>query len=322
MQDSFDEIEREVRAFMRGGPDSAIFNSLAEKLFQLQLAHNPAYARFVAHAGERAIPTSAFKELELTSLRREERTRVFFSSGTTRKDRGCHFHSRRSLAVYEESALRWFSANFSEPVPERMFLTPPPALAPNSSLVRMFATIGGRFIGELDSEGAWIPGNFEPPQQPIALMGTAFLFVHLLDALREPVKLPEGSWVLETGGYKGRSREVPKAELRQLIAEKLGVPADRIFGEYGMSELSSQGYDRANGRFRFPHWARVEIISPSTGRVAPRGERGLIRVWDLANIWSVMAVQTEDIGIDHGDGIELCGRAPAAEARGCSLMSV
>jgi hypothetical protein len=102
----------------------------------------------------------------------------------------------------------------------------------------------------------------------------------------------------------------------------LGISSENIFGEYGMSELSSQAYAGADGLFRFPPWARAQMISPATGREAREGEGGLIRVYDLANVWSVMAVQTEDVGVREGDGFRLLGRAAEAEARGCSLMSV
>jgi len=91
-----------------------------------------------------------------------------------------------------------------------------------------------------------------------------------------------------------------------------------------MSELSSQAYDSAGPServFHFPPWARAQIISPETGREAGEGETGLIRVFDLANVFSVAAVQTEDLGIRRKDGFELIGRAQLAEARGCSLMT-
>ena len=74
--------------------------------------------------------------------------------------------------------------------------------------------------------------------------------------------------------------------------------------------------------FHFPPWARVQIISPETNREVADGETGLIRVFDLANVFSVMAIQTEDLGVCHGDGFELLGRAQFAEPRGCSLMSI
>ena len=74
--------------------------------------------------------------------------------------------------------------------------------------------------------------------------------------------------------------------------------------------------------FHFPPWARVQIISPETGREVADGETGLIRVFDLANVFSVAAIQTEDLGIRRGDGFELIGRAQLAEPRGCSLMTI
>jgi hypothetical protein len=76
------------------------------------------------------------------------------------------------------------------------------------------------------------------------------------------------------------------------------------------------------GVFHFPPWARAQVISPETGREVADGETGLIRIFDLANVYSVMAVQTEDLGIRRGDGFELLGRAVLAEPRGCSLMAV
>ena len=133
---------------------------------------------------------------------------------------------------------------------------------------------------------------------------------------------------METGGYKGRSRALPKGELHAAITEGLGLPPESIISEYGMSELSSQAYDRSYRAqtesprvFRFPPWARSQIVSPETGLEAGEGETGLLRVWDLANVYSVMAVQTEDLGIRRGEGFELIGRAALAEQRGCSLMS-
>jgi hypothetical protein len=168
---------------------------------------------------------------------------------------------------------------------------------------------------------------------PVLLLGTAFSFVHLLDYLAENdlrFQLPAGSRVMETGGYKNRSRAMPKAELHQLITERLGVPPSHIICEYGMSELSSQAYDSRiqnpesriqNRVFQFPPWVRVQIISPETGYEVADGETGLIRVFDLANVFSVMAIQTEDLGIRRGNGFELLGRAQLAEPRGCSLMS-
>jgi hypothetical protein len=390
------------------------FNVLALELFALQFKHNAAYRKIcearrltpkvVEHWTQiPAVPTAVFKELDLTCLALAERTTVFHSSGTTEQKPSLHFHSAESLKVYEASLLPWFLENV---LPNLRFtiydlrlvcLTPPPAQAPHSSLVHMFETVRQKlgaaetaFVGKLASDGSWTL-NFDVTlaalnsslvtRHPSLLLGTAFSFVHLLDFLAERklrFDLPAGSRGMETGGYKGRSRALPKAELHQLITERLGVPPSHIICEYGMSELSSQAYDgtiqandfnlphpgplpkeRENCRqsagesvrfrnskertmlfplpegevqgegkravkshyFQFPPWTRVQIISPETGSEVANGETGLIRVFDLANVFSVMAIQTEDLGIRRGDGFELIGRAALAAPRGCSLMA-
>jgi hypothetical protein len=348
---SFDlsRIAGRVREFMeralRGKITEDEFGEIALALYSAQRTHNQAYDKLCRTRGVAevkrwqeipTVPTAAFKELQMTSLSESERSAVFYSSFTTQRDRSRHFHSHESLALYEESLWAWFVQTIGKDQSfRRIFLTPDAAAAPNSSLVHMFATIKRRiageaeFVGIVDSAGVWeldLGRTFaalEQADRPIEIFGTAFLFVNLLDELerrRLRFTLPEGSRVLETGGYKGRTREIPKEELHRLLRERLGVSA--IFGEYGMSELSSQAYSARDGLFYFPPWARAQIISPATGREANEGERGLIRVYDLANVWSVMAVQTEDVGVQEGNGFRLMGRAAAAEARGCSLMSV
>ena len=357
-----------------------------------------------------AVPAAAFKELELTCLPPGERTVVFHSSGTTEQKPSRHYHSPESLKLYEASLLSWFLENVLRDLRFTIYdlrfisLTPPPAQARHSSLVHMFETVrhklGGasvpasrsEFLGRVTADGYWalnfdavlaaLSPRFETPDaRPHLLLGTAFSFVHLLDFLVErnlQFNLPAGSRVMETGGYKNRSRSIPKTELHALITERLGIPSESIICEYGMSELGSQAYDgiiqaddlnlphpgplpkeRENHRqsagamtmtgdfeerpllfplpggegqgegkravkphyFRFPSWARVQIVSPETGRELAEGETGLIRVFDLANVFSVAAIQTEDLGIRRGDGFELVGRAQFAEPRGCSLMT-
>ena len=360
------------------------FNLLALELFKLQFEHNAVYrkicaARYltpkvVGHWTQiPAVPTAAFKELELTCLAPHERTFVFHSSGTTEQKPSRHFHNAESLAVYEASLWSWFaqnvlrsadgssacsenavaSASSRGPVvraPVAMIcLTPPPEQAPHSSLVHMFETARQKidapksaFVGQITTDGSWTL-NFDAvivalnsslvTRHSSLLLGTAFSFVHLLDFLEEKdvrFELPAGSRVMETGGYKNQSRSMPKAELHALITERLGVPPENIVSEYGMSELSSQAYDSAMHHpsstihhrvFQFPPWVRAQIISPETGTEVADGGTGLVRVFDLANVVSVMAIQTEDLAIRCGDEFELIGRARLAEPRGCSLMT-
>jgi len=204
---------------------------------------------------------------------------------------------------------------------------------------RKFGSPDSKFTGHAQAGGDWqldlektVAALHEATlsNRPIALLGTAFNFIHLLDHLQTGggrIQLPPGSRALETGGYKGRARELPKPKLHALITRLLGIARDRIVSEYGMSELGSQAYDCIAGNpagsrlFRFPPWARAQIISAEIGHEVGEGETGLIRIFDLANMRSVMAVQTGDVGVRRGGGFELLGRAAMAEVRGCSLMS-
>jgi hypothetical protein len=369
------------------------FDRLALALFQLQFHYNAPYRRLCDARGRTpenifswpeipAVPTSAFKELDLTSLAPDERTAWFSSSGTTEQRRSRHFHNVGSLALYEASLLPWFEqhllADVNDLVDEQLLgpldklpflaLTPPLEMAPHSSLVHMFETVRREFgsrdslsTGSVDSKGAWTLDMDATlfairksmcANRPLVLLGTAFNFVHLLDhfaANNIRYRLAHGSRVLETGGYKGQSREIAKVELHALITEHLGIAPEYIVTEYGMSELSSQAYDSIAGPgragcpqpaanavtrsrraedtapcqcvFHFPPWCRAQIISPETNLEVADGESGLLRIFDLANVRSVMAIQTEDLGVRRGEGFELIGRVTRAEPRGCSLMT-
>jgi hypothetical protein len=345
------------------------FHELALELFVLQFEDNPAYQKIcVAHGLTPqvvehwtqipAVPTAAFKELELTSLTPGERTTVFHSSGTTGQKPGRHFHNAESLMIYEASLWPQFAAHvlgdsrFTIHDSRLAILTPPPAQAPHSSLVHMFEVVRRElgfgesvFVGHIAGGNSWVL-DFDRVQNclresvgqncPLILLGTAFSFVHLVDFPGEQnlsFQLPPGSRALETGGYKNRSRTLPKMELHALITQRFGIPPAQIICEYGMSELSSQAYSVTNKdsatchsplithHYHFPPWSRVQIVSPETGRTVRDGGTGLVRIFDLANVFSVAAIQTEDLGIRCGDGFELIGRAPLAELRGCSLMT-
>ena len=185
--------------------------------------------------------------------------------------------------------------------------------------------------------------------------------MHLLDAMAAADRsfhLPAGSRVLDTGGFKGKSREVSATDLRHALSQRLGVPAHLCRNYYGMTEISTQYYDRAplvvsptapttgepsqlgdrteDGALTpgerakvVPHWARLVVVDPLTRRPVPHGEPGLLLHMDLANVGSCMAVLSDDIGWAIGPepastalgtaDVVLRGRAAGAEARGCSL---
>jgi hypothetical protein len=168
-------------------------------------------------------------------------------------------------------------------------------------------------------------------REPALLVGTSFAFVHLLDALTERdqiLELPLGSRVMDTGGFKGKAREVGRETLYRSIRERLGIPEPFVVNEYGMTEMSSQLYDgvageapeRVSERFYLvPGWVRSVAVDSETLRPLPVGSWGVIRHVDLANLDSVMAIQTADVGRMTDRGMELRGRASGAEARGCSI---
>jgi hypothetical protein len=170
----------------------------------------------------------------------------------------------------------------------------------------------------------WIAGQ----NNPVCVLGTSLAFVHWFDhltATNRPFTLPPGSCIMDTGGFKGSTRAVTSEELRAQYEALLGVDARAVVNEYGMTEMLSQFYDAhrldaSQMRVkRGPAWVRSAIVDPETLEPLLSGETGLLKHFDLANLFSVSAIQTEDIAVARGDGFELLGRAAGAAPRGCSI---
>jgi len=157
---------------------------------------------------------------------------------------------------------------------------------------------------------------------PIAVLGPSFGFVHLLDGLPGwRIRLPHGSVIMPTGGFKGRAREIEESVLYGMLCDRFSVDMSAIVGEYGMTELSSQAYEQttANGRwYRSPQWMKVSAVDPESLRVLPDWEQGILRIVDLANVWSSVCIQTSDLGMTSPDGFRVIGRIPDATPRGCA----
>jgi hypothetical protein len=220
-----------------------------------------------------------------------------------------------------------------------LVIGPSPEDAPDSSLTHMcalfarhFASDQGRtfFVrqGEMDVAGLRDRVASLEPRSPALVLATSFAMVHLLDELgTDVVPLPDGSRVMQTGGYKGKSREVAPAELRQAVARAFAVEERYVASEYGMTELSSQFYEATivrprapPGVFVEPPWARVVPVDGATLEPVPEGEVGIARIEDLANVDSAFAVLTQDRVRRVPGGFELLGRLPGAPPRGCSLL--
>jgi hypothetical protein len=350
-------IERELLVWMRDEParrDDARFERLALALFAFQFEANVPYGRFCAARGATpdrvrswrdipAVPTGAFKELPLRCFPAERSVHVFRTSGTTLARRG--ELSLDTLELYEASLAPSFESGVlpdlapGERLP-MLVLAPSPAEAPDSSLSHMFGVMqerrgtkeSGWFVheGRLDADALQAAVEQAASAPKLLLCGTAFAFVHWLETLEQRalrLALPEGARVMETGGFKGRARELPRERLYAWIHDRLGVPPERCVNQYGMTELASQFYDsvlrepRASRRKLAPAWTRVLLVDPESGKEVREGEVGAIRIFDLANTGSVLAIATADLGRSRGDGFEVLGREEGAEARGCSLAA-
>ena len=326
------------------------FNGLARVIFAFQYDQCAVYRAYcdrlkltpdiVSHWKQiPAVPTRAFKGFTVACFPTEEAVAEFHTSGTTREKSGRHFFP--TLELYDAAVRPNFVGHL---LPDNarlpmMVLAPSAQEAPHSSLSHMMGVVMREF-GAVESAYYVERGTLclerlvpalreaERTRQQVLLLGTAFAFVDLSDHLMQynaTFQMADGSRAMDTGGFKGRSREVSKKEVHGVFEECLGIPPTRVVNEYGMTELSTQFYDqtlregRQTDRKLAPPWSRVLIIDPNTGKEAKEGERGLIRIYDLANLWSAMCVQTEDLGVARGDGFEILGRAAGAEVRGCSL---
>lgn len=327
-----DSLAQKITDFIQNPPAEdleAAFDVLALALFARQYKCCAPYRRLCDGQGQSpssvrrwqdipAVPAQAFKVYDLSCTPMFQTGAIFHSSGTTGAQASRHFFDADALALYETSLRAGFGASFPKRPARLWALMPTPQAAPNSSLSHMLGALDAKHYF-WDNDAALATALSELTE-PIVLFGTAFAFVQLFDATAQNWRLPEGSLVIETGGFKGRTREVPREELYALFGTRLGVPTANCHSEYGMSEMASQFYGHGLDPIKCgPHWVRTRAIDPETGEDAPPGMPGLLRHYDLANFNSVQALQTQDAGTLTPDGFLLHGRAPDAEVRGCSL---
>lgn len=293
-----------------------------------------------------AVPTEAFKEMRIACFDPTEGEIVFRTSGTSEGRPG--LHAMPTTELYDAAAMPWLAAHLLPDLgkpgaPARgISLTASPENAPASSLVHMIATAGRTFALPIEyapdpAEARRALRGAAAAGEPTIVFATAFSLVALLDALDaggETIALPPGSRVMETGGYKGRSRRVEKNRLYEWTEAALGVPARAIVNEYGMTEMSSQFHDSTlrdpdgpdsrvppDARAKTPPpWVRSTAVDPTTLAPVAPGEVGVLRHVDLANLDSCAFLQTADAARALGGGrFALLGRMDEAPPRGCSL---
>lgn len=316
-------------------------DDLARMLCAWQLDHNADYRAMVdvPISGARwpggietipAVPVALFKDLELCSFPVADTRITFRTSGTTGQRRGVVRLPEAHL--YETAARLWFSRCFPDAPTTVVSLCPPGAQTDpgsDSSLGWMVDHFAGSIVhcfrdGALDAAGAWAALN--AASGPSFLASTAFALDALLAAPGR-AELGPDSLVMVTGGFKGRRVRLDAAELYRALPERLGAP--RVVGEYGMSELASQLWTEpvpageVPGAFRAPPWLYVYAVDPLSGE--PVTGEGLLRFVDLANVYTVIAIETLDLGVverhPDGDRVTLKGRLEGAEARGCSIRA-
>jgi len=312
------------------------FRVLALDIHSFQRRRNHAYARYCEQLGTPwilrdwreipAVPQAAFKIAELRCFAAEDTQRTFQTSGTTGEGYGRHHFC--SLALYHRAVVRGWEF-FGLPQLPQIVLTQRPRAAPHSSLAEMMGALPGPSRFFIDDGGQLMTADLVKrlqtqidTKEPVMLLGTALAFLNFFEhcsAQGLRFLLPAGSAAMETGGYKGSGRDIPKAKLYAQLGEFLDLTPDDVHNEYGMTELSSQCYTRGLGRSHAaPPWLRTMVIDPETGHEVAPGETGVLRLFDLANLGSVLAIETQDLAIRGEDGFQLLGRDPGALPRGCS----
>ena len=297
-----------------------------------------------------AVVSDVFKMTEspLVSYPVQQAVKRFITSGTKDpKRRGIHYLDKEGMDMWYTS-VRSTAKRYLFPDVERiriLALSPDPSNMPYDMSMatgigfwtKEFGKENSDYLAKISEKGIDVnPQRFvgilkevEKTSEPVALIDATFVRVSFLDQCKKlglKFKLPEGSRALDGGGIKNRSREVTKQEIYSDSQDVLGIPRFNCVNLYGLTEDSTQYIDAAlrnksdepRYKQKLP-WSRVIAVHPENFERMPKGEKGILRIFDLANVSSVMSLQTDDLGYEIKDGFEIVGRADSAQARGCSL---
>ncbi len=311
----------------------AEFDALALETFRFQHKNNKIYRQFCdllqINASEVEevskipfLPIEFFKTHKILSTEKAAEI-TFSSSGTTGFQTSKHYVS--DLSVYEESFRKGFE-HFYGNIEDYAVLALLPSYLERegSSLIYMVDDLiknsnnphSGFYLHELDELKEKLE-LLDREGQKVLLIGVSFA---LLDLVEKHSFELTNTIVMETGGMKGRRKEMIRAELHELLKKGFGVPF--IHSEYGMTELLSQAYSSKNGIFECPPWMKLLIRDPEDAlTLLPTGKSGGINVIDLANVNSCSFIATQDLGKDLGNGkTEILGRFDNSDIRGCNLL--
>jgi phenylacetate-coenzyme A ligase PaaK-like adenylate-forming protein len=307
------------------------FNDLSLKIFRHQYLNNPVYRQYVDYiriapasvkhySAVPFLPIEFFKSHQILTGGGTKSQQVFVSSGTTNQLTSSHYIA--DVGLYEESFLEAF--NYFYGSPEQYILL---ALLPsylergNSSLIYMVEKLikktGHPASGFYLRHNEQLLNILQNHDRKVILLGVTFALLDLAEqaSLRQPDLI-----IIETGGMKGRRKELVREEVHRILCKAFHVNV--IHSEYGMTELLSQAYSKGNGLFYTPPWMKVlvrDVNDPLS--LTGHDKTGGLNIIDLANVHSCSFIATQDLGKSHSEGsFEVLGRFDSSDIRGCNLM--
>ena len=308
------------------------FKNICMKIFNYQFDNNFIYNKYCNLIGVKRnqvneitdipfIPISLFKKYKISTKKKYQK--VFYSSGTTKKNYSKHYI--HNLKIYEKSFIKNFEINYGD-LNECIILALLPTYYENksSSLLYMVNKLikktksneSGFYLEEYDKLSDKLK-KLEKKNKKIILIGVTYALLDLIEYENFNLKK---TIIMETGGMKGKRKEIIKDELHEIL--KLGFGVNYIHSEYGMTELLSQAYSKKSGVFETPKWMKIfirDIYDPFS--MKRNNETGAINVIDLANIHSCSFIATDDIGfLVNENRFKLSGRITNADVRGCNLL--
>lgn len=329
INDTVRRKERDLLAERVLGVTDALFDGLALDIYRYQYRYNPVYRQFCELIGRTPDHISGVAEIPFLPIGFFKRNTVktgtfdpaaiFESSGTTGQVPSRHFV--RDIGLYDRLSEIGFHSVFGLPVDDFQWfgLLPSYLERPNASLVHMVRHLiskggGGFFMDDLDRLLREVATSSAENK---VLIGVTFAMLDLAERCDGELKVTH---VIETGGMKGRRREMTRSEVHDKLKEAFGC--ETICSEYGMTELLSQAWSKGEGVFECSPTLRIlgrDISDPLT--IVEPGVRGAINCIDLGNLDSCAFIATEDAGVVFEDGtFEIHGRLDGSEQRGCNLM--
>ena len=310
------------------------FEELAIDVFRFQYQQNLLYKSYVDAFKVNAdkvtsthqipfLPISFFKShsIKTTSFDAEI---IFESSGTTQTINSKHHV--KDLSLYQESFIKGFEKFYGRIEDWCIVgLLPSYLERKNSSLIAMvdeLIKISGHplsafYLYEHEKLNN-VLHEIENQNQKTLLIGVTFALLDFAEEFHQHLK---NTIVMETGGMKGRRKELTRQETHEILKNQLGV--DVIHSEYGMTELLSQGYSKGEGRFESVPWMKTLVRNEDDPVDVKESGSGIINIIDLANIYSCSFIATDDAGKVYDNGeFEIAGRVDNSDMRGCSLLVI